>query len=432
MKKISLILNIVTLFYFKEMNAQVISTIAGNPSAFQTPSCYNGSALLGSIGRPYSVCVDLSGNVYFLDMQHSCVERLDVTTGLISNIADGFSFPQGIALDSIGNVFVADMSNKIYKITPQGTKSIYAGNGASIDSGDNGPAINASIHEPNNVWVDAHGDLFISSILTIRKVSRATGIITTVVGKHATNFSVFSGNGINADSANVRPIGVATDSIGNIYIASHYMRILKVDRLTGLIHTVAGNGNSSFTGDGGLAINATTYPISLFVHTNGDIYYPDAGSGAGNTLRVRKIDALTGIIHTVVGSLTNCTQDGSPAITACITASSVCLDKYKNLYISDAGSSNRIRFVGTTIGIVDNSLPKRIVIYPNPTNNKLHFQNLDINSKTYLLVENILGEMVMQDELTENEISVANLKPALYFIKIRNEAGMSIGRFFKE
>ncbi len=206
---------------------------------------------------------------------------------------------QGVAVDSAGNVYVADPDNfLILKISPDGILTIVAGNGLLGFSGDGGPATSASLPVPVGVALDAAGSLYIATLRRIHKVS-ADGIITTVAGNGEDGFS---GDGGPATSATFDTIsGVAVDTSGNLYIAdSHNQRIRKVG-LDGIITTVAGSGdtgyfNGGFSGDNGPATSALlSQPADVAVDAAGNLYIADEQND-----RIRKV-GLDGIITTVVG-----------------------------------------------------------------------------------------------------------------------------------
>src|SRR5271157_1277868 len=163
---------------------------------------------------------------------------------------------QGVAVDAQGNVYAADSSNNIVvRISPNGMLTVVAGNGIAGFSGDGGPATSASLNGPLGVALDSAGNLYIADYQNnrIRKVSGGT--ITTVAGNGTHGFS---GDGGSATSASIGAFGVAVDSFGNLYIADRDSnRIRRVS--DGTITTVAGNGTNGFSGDGGPATSAWLY-----------------------------------------------------------------------------------------------------------------------------------------------------------------------------
>ena len=159
------------------------------------------------------------------------------------------NFPYGVAVDSSGNIYIADTDNhRIRKVTPGGTITTVAGNGVQGYSGDGGPATSADLNYPNGVAVDGSGNLYIADTnnVRVRKVT-AGGIITTVAGNGAQGFAGDNGAATSAELSSQSR--VAVDSFGNVYIADiDNSRIRKVSS-SGVITTVAGNGTWGFAGD---------------------------------------------------------------------------------------------------------------------------------------------------------------------------------------
>ena len=254
-----------------------------------------GPANQARMNYPESVAVDSSGNVYIADYNNSRIREIIKGTGNIITIAgtgtNGFSgdgglatsaqvyFPSGVAVDSAGNVFIADNYNhrirEILKAT--GIIITVAGNGSPTDSGDGGFATAAGIAQPQSLAVDGNGNLFIvdASGCRIREVVKATGTIITVAG---TGMPGFSGDNGPATTAMLNhPNGVAVDASGNLYIAdSGNNRVREVVAATGNIITIAGNGNHGLGGDGGPATSATLYyPMGVAVDSLGNVLIAD-------------------------------------------------------------------------------------------------------------------------------------------------------------
>ncbi len=165
--------------------------------------------------------------------------------------------PFGIAVDGAGNVYIAEWSNhRVRKVTASGTITTIAGVGIAGYDGDGGPATNAALNSPEDVAVDAAGNVYIADSLNnrIRKID-TNGIITTVAGN---GIARYTGEGQATDVGVQDPSGVAVDSAGNIYIAENAShRIRRVSG--GTISTIAGTGNGGFSGDGGPATAARIY-----------------------------------------------------------------------------------------------------------------------------------------------------------------------------
>jgi RHS repeat-associated protein len=258
--------------------------------------------------------------------------------------------PTGIALDSSGNVYIADNFNsRIRKINAStGIITTVAGNGIAGYTGDGGSATNAKLNYPTGVAVDSSGNIYIvdGSNFVVRKVTASTGIITTVAGNGSVGYS---GDGGTAKNAAMEPLCVGVDSIGNFYIGDFYNVIRKVTVSTGIITTVAGNGTAGYNGDGGSATKAELrYPSGIALDNSGNIYIADDGNN-----RIRKVTVSTGVITTVVGNGTGgYSGDGGAATSAELAAPGrVALDSSGNIYIADS-SNERIREVVVSTGII--------------------------------------------------------------------------------
>jgi gliding motility-associated-like protein len=237
-------------------------------------------------------------------------------------------------------------SNQLKSQTPVSI----AGNGTCIYSGDGGPANTAGVRYPKAVFVNTNGDVYIAGDYRVRKIDAATGIITTVAGNGTFDYT---GDGGPATAASMKsPMGVCLDKNNNIYISDLITStIRKVDAITGIITTIAGNGTSGYAGDGGLAIHATLdNPAGITIDNDGNLYIADRGA---SSQRIRKIDATTGIITTVAGNGSNTSGgDGGLATAAGVyDATSVCTDQHGNLYIAQE-SEARIRKVDAATGII--------------------------------------------------------------------------------
>ena len=330
----------------------IITTVAGNGSA--TFAGDGNAATNASLYGPWGVAFDTLGNLYIADSFNNRIREVD-TNGIIATVAgdgtNGYSgdadsatnaklnYPNGVAFDASGDLYIADSNNdRIRQVDTNGIIATVAGGGPG---GDGGAATSATLAEPYGVTLDAIGNLYISDDdhASVRKVA-TNGIITTMAGEE---FSPgYSGDGgLATDASLFIPRSVALDTAGNMYIAdSQNCRIRKVNT-SGIISTLAGNGNAGYFGDGGPATEAwLAAPSGVAVDASGNLYIADGGNN-----RIRKVNA-NGIITTVAGNGdTTYAGDGGPATNASlIEPASVAFDVSGNLYIGDTGN-NRIREV---------------------------------------------------------------------------------------
>ena len=343
-----------------------ISTIVGTGEPGYSGD--GGPATQALLRDPVGVAVDGNGHLYIADADNRRIRRVDAFTGTISTIAgtgergysgDGglatqaqLSEPVGVAVDGAGNLYIADTdNNRVRKVdAATGTISTIAGAGYSGDSGHGGPATQAQLSEPVGVAVDGAGNLYIADEgdHRIRKVDAATGIISTIAGTGEWGYSGDGGLAIEAQLS--EPHGVAVDAVGNVYITSYWNhRVRKVDAVTGTISTIVGTGGWGYSGDGGLATQAELrYPSAVTVDGAGNLYIADEGNH-----RVRKVDAVTGTISTIAGTGEwGYGGDGGPATQAQLRyPSAVTVDGIGNLYIADSGN-HRIRKVSAFTGTI--------------------------------------------------------------------------------
>ncbi len=278
----------------------VITTIVGNGTSGYSGD--NGPATSAQLNYPTGFALDGQGNLYIADSNNNVVRKVAAASGVITTVAGngtaGFSgdggpatsaalyYPSDVALDSAGNLYIADTYNEVIRKVTVGSGAIetVAGSqgGFGGGDGDGGPATSAVLRNPRGVVLDAAGDLYIadSGNQVIREVNAATGTISTVAGSGygaGEFYGGYSGDGGPATSAELNiPEGVALDSSGNLYIADTYNQVIReVAATTGMISTVAGGAPpcNSLSGDGGpVGSAALCYPQSVFVDHAGNLY----------------------------------------------------------------------------------------------------------------------------------------------------------------
>ena len=265
----------------------------------------------------------------------------------LSIAANGRAEVIGLAIDGKGNVFVSDTgNNRVREITPDGTIFTVAGSGApgfrsppAVDVGDGRRGTEAVLSEPRGLAVDQQGNVLIADTgdNRVRRLD-ANGIITTVAGTGQLGWSGDGGPAIQAELS--APEGLALDPQGDLFIAdSGNERIRKITN--GIITTIAGDGSSGFSGDGGPGLKARlNIPLGLAVDSRGNLYFADTAND-----RVRKLD-LSDTITTVAGDgRAGFGGDSQPASAAMLNLPvAVAVGSSGDLYIADA-SNNRIRAV---------------------------------------------------------------------------------------
>jgi len=319
----------------KVSESGIISTVAGNGVAGYSGD--GGPAVSAMLYWPSDLAVDSTGSLLILDVVNARIRRVTPDGTIATLVAadqtnpagDGgpatsayLGYPMGVAVDSAGNVFIADTGvNRVRKVSTSGVIATVAGNGLGGSSGDGGPATSAALGSPLGVAVDAAGNLFIASDERIRKVS-SDGIIATVAGNGTAGFS---GDGRPATAAQLRnPVGVAVDSAGNLFIADKDNLGVRKVATDGTITTVAGNGGFGWFGDGGPATAAGFTQVSgVAVDSAGNLFI------ASGPLRKVSPD---GIIS----------SPGSTTISNAVVANAVAIDKAGNLFLT---FDNSVRLV---------------------------------------------------------------------------------------
>lgn len=352
----------------------IIITVAGDSGHGYSGD--GGRATAESLSNPWGVAVDTNGNIFIADTANNRIRKVSASNWVISTVAgngvacanptaspacgDGGSAinaqlngPRGVAVDSSGNIFIADTNDNRIREVSGTTITTVAGNGTAADTGDNGAATSAAVDAPGYVALDSSGNIYISDSQNevVRKVNKSTSIISRFAGK--TGNPGWSGDGGPATGAQLnKPQGVAADASGNIYIADlANNRIREVSGTT--ITTVAGitapctnpTANPA-CGDGGSAISAqlnNPFGVVVDIATN-DIYIADTGDQ-----RIRKVTASTAVISTVAGDgNAGYLGDNGPATSAWLdNPEGLAVDSRGNIYIADE-QDNRVRAVGAS------------------------------------------------------------------------------------
>ena len=324
-----------------------IATIAGNGDPGHAGD--NGPAVAAHLNEPKSLAWGANGILYVADAENHVIRKVDLVSGLITTVAGrpeedtGGSEPVRAQAPAEDEDPLADPSpgkaEKFVQLSDiSGTVRYVVGTGKSGRfGGDGGPATQATLNFPGAVAVDRQGNLYIADTMNhrVRKVEASTGVIATIAG---TGQHRWSGDGGAATAAALNePAALAVDEQGSLYIADQSNnRVRKVDLNTGLITTVAGTGESGYTGDGMPAAEAgISSPSGLAIGPDGELYIADTFSG-----RVRRIDPATGVISTVAGDGGEYRFSGLPNefSSSLSRPYGIALDAAGNLLITDSDS----------------------------------------------------------------------------------------------
>ncbi len=359
----------------------VIRTIVGNTQAgFGGDDGPAGDALLN---RPAGVTVTRSGGFLVIaDTLNNRIRRWrprdDLVRTFVGNgeariigddgpaTAAGLYKPSDVVFDSFGNLFVADTENHrvrridagsrtIATVAGGGDEGLLFGRGRGGYAGDDGPALDASLNQPIGSLIDATGSIVIldSGNNRVRVVARTTGNIRTLAGSGQQGNTGDGGQAVGAEVSS--PQGIASDSAGHLYFTdTENDSVRRIDRVTGVITKLAGNGSRGFSGDNGAALDASlNRPRGLAFDQDDNLYVVDVFNH-----RVRRIDRRTGVITTVAGSGESGGNAGAfggdqgPAIEARLNLPlDVAVDRAGNLWIADY-LNNRVRFVSGETGFI--------------------------------------------------------------------------------
>jgi sugar lactone lactonase YvrE len=349
------------------INAQQVQTIAGNVG---TKSGVD--ALQVRLGIIKSSAIDAAGNIYYAD--DYWIMKKDAITGIVSKFAGtGVSESNSGKISATGSCAICvgifttaylsiDQKNNLLYITSNDvnllkldlkTNLIYSAAGGGVqygnNGGDGGLAINATIPGAQKVQTDSSGNVyFMQNFLDqrIRKINKATGIITTILGGNSNTPSLDGSLGINATIKN----GVfAVDRAGNVFYSDN-TKIRKLDNQSGLLSTISGKSNPGNRGDGGLAIDAEiAYPSFLHIDNQNNIYLLNGDR------TIRKINGSDSKINTIAGVASNvndATGDGGLATLAKFNRPlSITTDNSNNIYIVDDADFS-IRKINATTNII--------------------------------------------------------------------------------
>jgi len=363
----------------------VVTTLAGSVGQFGSADGTNNAALFN---YPSGLAVDGAGNVYVADTYNSTIRKV-TSSGVVTTVAgraglsgsaDGtngtalFNFPRGVAVDSAGNVYVADSGNNtIRKVTTSGVVTTLAGS-AGVSGSADGTNNTALFFYPSGVAVDGAGNVYVADLdnNTIRKVT-SLGVATTLAG--LPQFDHFgtpiggSADGTNSTARFNYPFGVAVDNAGNVYVADTGNSIIRQVTTNGVVTTLAGNAGQTGSADGTNSAAFFDNPYDVALAGNGRLCVADTGNDA-----IRMV-ITNGLVTTVAGSSE---QSGSVDITGSSARFNnpvgVAVDDTGNVFVADSGSDT-IRMI-TSNGVVSTVAGSaNLAGSANGTNDTARFNN---------------------------------------------------------
>ena len=257
--------------------------------------------------------------------------------------AASFNLPNAVATDGAGNVYVADTFNHtIRKITPAAVVTTLAGT-AGVSGSADGTGAAASFYLPIGIATDSAGNVYVADRFnhTIRKITSA-GVVSTLAG---TAGMVGSADGTGAAASFNNPAGVATDSAGNVYVADRFNHTIRKITPAGLVSTLAGTAGVQGNADGTGAVALFTFPQGVATDGAGNVYVADT-----NNCTIRKITPA-GVVSTLAGTSGQTgTTDGIGAAARFTNPEGVATDGAGNVYVADT-DNHTIRKITAAGGV---------------------------------------------------------------------------------
>lgn len=412
-----------------------ITTIAGTGTAGTSGN--NGPAVAAMVNYPQGLALDAAGDLFFTQYGDHVVRKIGLVDLVIEHVAGigvtgyegnggpalyaGLNAPNDLAFDAAGDLYISEPGSfRIRRIAAgDGVISTFAG---TMSPGNNVevPALSANLSGPRGLAFTLDGDLLISLLGNecVRAIDADTNYLHAFAGTGAMGSTGFSGDGGPALAAQFyAPYGVEVAPNGNVLVADlNNHRIRKIDHASGTITTVAGSGGLQFNGDGIPAINAAIgTPQCMAFDADGNLFFTDLQLN-----RVRRVDAISGLITTIAGTGTpGFSGDGGPATSAAInTPAGIAVGADGRIYFAD-GYNHRIRMLtpmdDTSVGEV--SPLANMSAYPIPAKDVLHIRS-DVRGRVELL--DVQGRVVRNAQLNSSTTAIGldGVVAGLYTVRL--------------
>ena len=314
----------------------VVTTLAGTAGSIGSA---DGTGVAARFTTPYSVAVNRSGDIYVADYYSHTIRKI-TAGGVVSTFAGSageagstdatgsaarFYYPSAVAVDSSGNVYVAEENHTIRKITVDGAVTTLAGTAGRTGRADGLGSV-ARFDGPSGIAVDSSGNLYVAEYygLTIRKIT-AAGLVTTLAGS-----TQGSDDGAGTVAKFDSPTGIAVDSNGNVYVADTYNHTIRKITAAGTVTTLAGTAGQSGSTDGAGANARFNEPSGVAADAGGNLYVADEANKT-----IRKITAA-GIVTTLAGTAGRIgSTDASGTSARFLMPKAVSIDLAGNVYVAD-------------------------------------------------------------------------------------------------
>lgn len=403
----------ITLFNTFFGFSQTVSTLAGT-----TPGYLDGEGNQAQFSGVSGVCANSTGIIYVADSGNNRIRKIDtennnmVSTFVGSGVegyADGvginavFAAPNGICIDTQGNLYVTDFWNyKIRKITPAGVVTTLAGSTQGFADGS-GSAAKFGYLE--SICIDIVGNLYVADAGNhkIRKITPA-GNVTTVAG---TTAGYLDGAAFVAKFD--YPQGICIDTSNNLYVCEAFGAKIRKITPTGTVSTIAGSSAGFVNGQGTVA--KFFYPTGISVDALGNFFVTDSGNH-----QIRKITS-TGLVSTFTGSTVSGYLDGDINTALFCSPQGIMITGDNTIYVTQSCGNPTIRKI-TSILNIENFGNKKMILYPNPNNGNFE---ISLENECSITIYNFIGKKVyFENNIIINKIINTNLPKGIYIIEIKN------------